>query len=133
MLFIGKEALEQIDTKYLVRSRIALLMADIILNENGEVTRDVEQCWLEAFRSDTRVVHYLRMMMECNDFSVWREELQNINHNMLKTEKSQNVYSYDKPIDLRENTVDIENVYLIALLNGEYKFVKDHGMNYKGA
>lgn len=133
MLLIGKEALEQIDTKYLVRSRIALLMADIILNEKSEVTRDVEQCWLEAFRSDTRVVHYLRMMMECNDFSVWKEELQNINHNMLKKEKSRNIYSYDKPTDLRENTVDIENAYLIALLNGEYKYVKDHGMNYKGA
>lgn len=133
MLLIGKEALEQIDTKYLVRSRIALLMADIILNENGEVTRDVEQCWLEAFRSETRVVHYLRMMMECKDFSVWKEELQNINHNMLKKEKDQNTYCYNKPTDLRENTVDIENAYLIALLNGEYKYVKDSGMNYKGA
>lgn len=133
MLLIGKEALEQIDKKYLVRSRIALLMADIILNEKSEVTRDVEQCWLEAFRSDTRVVHYLRMMMECNDFSVWKEELQNINHNMLKKEKNRNIYFYDKPIDLRENTADTDNAYLIALLNGEYKYVKDHGMNYKGA
>jgi hypothetical protein len=133
MLLIGKEALEQIDTKYLVRSRIALLMADIILNEKSEVTKEIEQCWLEAFRSDTRVVHYIRMMMECNDFSVWKEELQNINHNMLKKMKSRNVYCFDKSTDLRENTVDIENAYLIALLNGEFKYVKDHGLNYNGA
>ncbi|MFA9465634.1 MAG: hypothetical protein ACERKN_15220 [Velocimicrobium sp.] len=133
MLLVGKEALEQIDKKYLVRSRIALLMADIILNENSEVTRAVQQCWLEAFRSDTRVVPYLRMMMECNDFSVWKEELQNINHNMLQKGKSQDVFYSNKATDLRENTLDIENAYLIALLNGEYNYVKDHGMNYKGA
>ncbi len=133
MLLIGKEALEQIDTKYLVKSRIALLMADIILNEKSEVTKEIEQCWLEAFRSDTRVVHYIRMMMECNDFSVWKEELQNINHNMLKKVKNRNVYCYDKSTNLRENTADIENAYLIALLNGEYKYVKDNGMNYNGA
>jgi hypothetical protein len=63
MLSIGNEALEQIDTKYLVRSRIALLMADIILNEKSEVTREVEQYWLEAYHSDIRVVHYIRMMI----------------------------------------------------------------------
>lgn len=133
MLSIGKEALEQIDEKYLVRSRIALLTADIILNRNKDTTKEfeIEQYWLEAFRSDTCAVHYLRMMMECNDFSVWKEELQSINHKMLK--KNRNVYCYDKSTDLQENTVKIENAYLIALLNGEYKYVKDHGMNYKGA
>jgi len=51
---------------------------------------------------------------------------------MLKKVKSRNVYCYDKPTDLRENAVDIENAYLIALINGEYKYVKDYGMNYNG-
>lgn len=132
IIVIGNEALKQIDTKYLVRSRIALLMADIILNENGKVTREVEQYWLEAFRSDTRAVHYIRMMMECNDFSEWKEELQNINHNMQKKLKGRNIY-YDKPMDLQENIPNIENTYLIALLNGEFKYVRDHGMKYNGA
>lgn len=132
MLLIGNEALEHIDTKYLVRSRIALLMADVILKEKGKVTKEAEPYWLEAFRSDTRVVHYVRMMMECKDFSQWKEELQNINHKMLKKVKGRNIY-YDKPMNLLENTSNIENAYLIALLNGEYNYVKDHGMNYKGA
>lgn len=72
------------------------------------------------------------MMMECNDFSEWKEELQNINHNMLTKMKGRNIY-YDRPMDLQENTPNIENAYLIALLNGEYKYVRDHGMNYNGA
>jgi hypothetical protein len=132
MILIGNEALEQIDTKYLVRSRIALLVADIILDEKDNVNKSVEPYWLEAFRSDTRAIHYIRMMMECNDFSEWKEELQNINHNMLNKVKGRNIY-YDKPMDLRENSPNIENAYLIALLNGEYKYVRDHGMNYNGS
>ncbi|MDD3416292.1 MAG: Arm DNA-binding domain-containing protein [Lachnospiraceae bacterium] len=132
MISIGNEALKQIDTKYLVRSRIALLVADIILDEKDNVTKAVELYWLEAFRSDTRVVHYIRMMMECNDFSEWKEELRNINHNMLNKVKGRHIY-YDKPMDLQENMPNIDNIFLIALLNGEYKYVKDHGMNYKDA
>ena len=132
MLKIGNEALKQIDTKYLVRSRIALLMAGIIQDEKGNVTKEVEAYWLEAYRSDTRVVHYIRMMMECNDFYEWKEELQNINHKLLKKVNGRNIY-HDKPMDLQENTPNIENAYLIALLNGEYKYVRDYGMNYNGA
>ncbi len=79
MISIGNEALKQIDTKYLVRSRIALLVADIILDEKDNVIKAVELYWLEAFRSDTCVVHYIRMMMGCKDFSEWKEELQIIN------------------------------------------------------
>lgn len=132
MISIGNEALKQIDTKYLVRSRIALLVADIILDEKDNVNKAVESYWLEAFRSDTRAVHYIRMMMECKDFYEWKEELQNINHNMLNKMKNRNIY-YDKPMDLQENIPNIENAYLIALLNGEYKYVRDHGMNYNGS
>lgn len=130
MILIGNEALEQIDTKYLVRSRIALLVADIILDEKDNVNKAVEQYWLEAFRSDTRAVHYVRMMMECNHFSEWKSELQNINHNMLNKVKGRNTICYDKPMDLQENWTNVENAYLIALLNGEYKYVRDNGMNY---
>ncbi|MDL2301978.1 hypothetical protein LJC58_06460 [Lachnospiraceae bacterium OttesenSCG-928-D06] len=133
LIAIGREALEKINKKYVVRSKIALQLADITLADKGKVTEDVEQYWLEAFRSDSRVVNYLRMMMECCDFSVWKEELQKINHSNLKQSKGANSYGYMNARDLKENIPDYNQVYLIGLLNGEYKFVRERGMNYKDA
>lgn len=133
LIQIGKEALDRIDVKYRIRSRIALMLANVVLKEKQKATEEAEEYWMEAFRSDTRVVHYLRMMMECCDFSRWQEKLQRINHDILKKGKSGTSYCYGLPTDLQENVPDINNIYLIALLNGEYKFVKEQGMNKKEA
>lgn len=133
LLLVGKEALEKIDKKYLVRSQIALVMAEIMLKENSnKVTGDVEQCWLEAFRSDTRAVHFLRLMMECRDFSVWKTEADNINHNMQKTMR-RTVFGYERSGSPQENGADVNQIYLVALLSGEYEFVKNNAMDHKGA
>lgn len=133
LVSVGKEALEKINSEYPVRSRIALQVADITLRESGKVTGDVEQYWMEAFRSDTRVVHFLRIMMECQDFSVWKEKLQEINHSHIKQSRSEKSYVYGNSTVLKENVPDFKQTYLVAMLNGEYKFVKERGMNYKGA
>lgn len=53
---IGQEALEVIGTNYVIRSRIALQLSQMALQMGNGAE---EQCWLEAFRSDTRVVNYL--------------------------------------------------------------------------
>ena len=60
LLEVGAEAVEFIGKKYLVRSRIALLTSRFAL----ELDRrdEAERYWMEAFRSDTRVVHYLRLV-----------------------------------------------------------------------
>ena len=68
LLLVGKEALERIVPKHLVRSRIALLLANMVIRKSGKVTTEVEQYWMETFRSDSCTVHFLRMMMECRDF-----------------------------------------------------------------
>lgn len=133
LIAIGREALEKINKQYLVRSEIALQLAEITLNANGRVTDDVELYWQEAFRSDSRVVNYLRMMMECCDFSVWKEELQEINHSHLKQGKSMSYYEYTDSADIQSNTPDYNQVYLIEILNGEYKSVREQGMNHKDA
>ena len=129
LIAIGREALEKINQKYLVRSEIALQLADIILSDNGRVTDDVERYWLEAFRSDSRVVNYLRMMMECSDFLVWKEKLQKINHSHLKQSRGIYYYGYTSSTDLKENIPDFNQVYLIEMLNGEYQSVREQGMN----
>lgn len=133
LIAVGREGLDKINQKYLVRSEIALQIADIALNNSRKITDDVERYWLEAFRSDSRAVNYLRMMMECSDFSVWKKELQDINHSHLKQSKGVYYYGYTSSTDLRENIPDYNQVYLIEMLNGEYKSVRERAMNYKDA
>lgn len=65
---------------------------------------DLERYWQEVFRSDSRVVNYMRMIMECCDFSVWKEELQKINHSHLKQSKSMSYYECTNSTDLKLNT-----------------------------
>lgn len=128
---IGNEALEKIDAKYLIRSDIALLLADITLQTDGKITSDVEKYWLEAFRSKSNVTNFLRIMIECRDFSIYKDKLQEINHHSIKGNR--NSYFYSMSLNLTENIQDYKQTYLIAMLNGEYKFVKEHGMNVKEA
>lgn len=123
------EALENINPKYLIRSQIALQGAEIELSQNQDVTPIVERYWLEMFRSDTRLVHFARMMIECGDFTRWRKNLKNINHDQL--EKSQNFRGYSGFGELSENIPRRSNQYLIALLNGEDQWVKKTAMEVK--
>lgn len=61
---IGIEALERISENTKVRSEIALLTAKYACENNQESV--CEYCWLEAFRSNPSLVHYLRLRF-CGD------------------------------------------------------------------
>ena len=59
-LAIGLEAMTRIPKYLTIRSSIALMTAYYAGVLNKLETRD--KCWLEAFRSDTTVVNYMRIM-----------------------------------------------------------------------
>ena len=126
LLEIGKEALEKIDKKYVVRSRIALMTSQVALNQ--EMQKEAENAWLEAFRSDTRVVNYLRLFLECVDFSDYKDEVKQIRQNMhLKN----NRVPYTAIEELKENLISDKEFYMLAFLEGEFTYVKEQGMNVK--
>lgn len=65
LLVAGKEALEIIDKKYILRSQIALKTARAAL-ERGDVDF-AELCWKKAFESSSSPVNYLRIAGESRD------------------------------------------------------------------
>ena len=67
-LKIGMDALELIPEKYVIRSEIALLCADFAIRTNEVST--AEYCWMEAFRSDTSVINYMRLRFMSKDWTV---------------------------------------------------------------
>ena len=129
MLAVGKEALDAIGKKYLVRSRIALLTSWTAL-ELGR-REEAEACWLEAFRSDTRVVNYFRLLMECKDFSKVKEK---VNRICRQTRPKADVKGYFfSATNKKQNQVSPKTAYLLAFLEGVFSYVRENAMNVKGS
>lgn len=125
LLTVAKEALERIDPKYVIRGRIALWAAPMLLIKNRQ--QDAEYFWLEAFRSDSRVVNYLRLFRECMDFSDYMEETKRISCSACE-----HIDRYGSPYrsddELQENHVNTSNAYMLVFFGGEFQYVKEHAM-----
>lgn len=126
LLAVGTEALEAIEKKYLVRSRIALLTSRTALEQDWPEL--AETCWLEAFRSDTRVVNYLRLLMECRDFSNVREAAAQI-YRETCSQLRKDSYFLPTAGGGRENQLNPTQAYLLAFLGGEFDYVRERAMN----
>ena len=126
LLAVGTEALEAIEKKYLVRSRIALLTSRTALEQYRPEL--AETCWLEAFRSDTRVVNYLRLLMECRDFSNVREAAAQI-YRETCSQLRKDSYFLPTAGGGRENQLNPTQAYLLAFLGGEFDYVRERAMN----
>ena len=126
LLAMGTEALEAIEKKYLVRSRIALLTSRTALEQDRPEL--AETCWLEAFRSDTRVVNYLRLLMECRDFSNVREAAAQI-YQETCSQLRKDSYFLPTAGGGRENQLNPTQAYLLAFLGGEFDYVRERAMN----
>lgn len=127
---VGNEALEAIACKYVVRSRIALMMSEAALRLDRK--EEAEKCWVEAFRSDTGAANYLRLLMECKDFSIVREEVRRIYHGMY-AQLEKNRYAFNPKGELQENKPGEAEVYMLAFFGGEFQYVKEHAMTEKNA
>lgn len=127
---IGQEALSKIQKQYLVRSHIALLAASASLRLGKQ--EETEECWVEAFRSDTKTVHYLRVICESLDNSRHRECLKTIYISEFEKAKKEKNRSYQSG-ELRVNMLDSHSYYMIAFFDGEFQHVINAGMNVKEA
>lgn len=125
LIAVAKEALEKIDPKYVVRSQIALFIIPTLLDVGRR--QDADNFLLEAFRSDSRIVNYLRLFRECKDFSKYTEETIKICHFAYgHIDRYGNPYRSDD--ELRENNVNISNAYMLAFFCGEFQYVKEEVM-----
>lgn len=70
------DALDSIDHVYKVRSSVALSAADLALSLNKREL--AENCWFEAFRSNTTVTNYLRLILETKQPDLYREKARDV-------------------------------------------------------
>lgn len=132
LIYIGQEALKTISPQYTIRSRIALQTAKIA--GRADDLDEAERCWLEAFRSDTRVVHYLRLIVESRNPEQYRGDARQI-YSAFKASASDSYSYYMLPSDkeLDENRIGIRDYYALAFLDGKFQYVLEEGMTPKKA
>lgn len=125
---VGQEAMQAIQQKYIIRSRIALLTAEYALRLKKQ--KEAERCWLEAFRSDTSVVNYLRLAAECTDFSVYKEEAGKISEICFQTSGKGSSYQ-NRADELCENRLEEKMYHMLTYFNGSFQKAVKEGMTKK--
>ncbi len=120
----GRTALKEIDGKYRIRGSVALATAEAAL-KTGE-RKLAERCWLEAFRSDTTAVNYLRIAAECGDPGEYRKELtQAIDSCKPDFGDDDREYSdyenrYESYQETETNSMHEKERFLLCFLNGDF-------------
>ncbi len=76
MMHIGFRAMNEVPVEHPTRSEISLLTAEYALAEHN--SRNVEECWMEAFRSSPTVVNFLRLRLQSPHWQDYANETRNI-------------------------------------------------------
>lgn len=124
---IGMEAMERLPESWLIRSRIALLMAGYACLRQDEMA--MEKCWLEAFRSNTSVVNYMRLRFCTKDYLRYRDQMQQIYHAIYRQKKER---GYDANAQ-GENSLHDKTYHILSFFDEKFDFVKENGMKEKSA
>lgn len=131
MFQIGIEAMEKIPSSYLIRSEIALLTAEYAVKLNDH--EKMEKCWIEAFRSETTVVNYMRIRICSNNWKQWEQELKFIiEQTYQKTKNRDKSLSYDMNAE-RENYLYRESYCTMLFFEEQFERMYSVGMNEKHA
>ena len=131
MFQIGVEAMEKIPSSYLIRSEIALLTAEYAVKLNDH--EKMEKCWIEAFRSETTVVNYMRIRICSNNCKQWEQELKFIiEETYQKTKNREKNFSCDMNTE-RENYLYQESYCTILFFEEQFDRMYSVGMHEKNA
>ena len=131
MLQIGMEALNKIPVVYILRGEIALLTAEYA-NEL-QITEVAELCWLEAFRSDTSVINYMRIRFFSKKWKKYRlEEIYEDTYQKTRTKQTSTLEYYYKS-EPGINSLAHEEYCMLLFLDGHYDKVIHLGLNATSA
>ncbi len=120
----GKTALKEIDEKYKIRGSVALAAAEAALKTGDR--KQAEQCWLEAFRSDTTAVNYLRIAAECEEPEQYREQLMQTIHSCQTFSEDGDSANgnrrnrFESYQEIKRNFVDDRERFLLCFLSGDF-------------
>lgn len=127
---VGQEALQMIEPQYVIRSEAALLGAVYALRLDRQ--EDAEKCWWEAFRSDTQIVHYLRLLAESADFSKYRKDIKTYYEALNQTARRDS-FPFGNLDVIARNSIESVTYDALSFFDGEFQKVITTRMNKKDA
>lgn len=123
----GERALEKIDSKLKIRSRIAL-MAAYAASCLGHTEKQMQFCW-ECFRSDSTDRNFLRLfgtkeMAEKYGLAGWE---------VLCSEEKGDSVDCVRNAELAKNTISDYEYYMLSFYTGNFQEIKDVSKNPQGS
>lgn len=131
MFAIGMEAIDKIPESCRVRSKVALLSGTYACRLKED--HMAEKCWLEAFRSDSSVINYLRLRFLVKDWSGYADEVRTIYEQVYKDSKGKNRDMFYDRGSQSENLVRKNDYCIMMFFDGQFDRVLKAGMNVKNA
>ncbi len=130
MLAIGLEAMDAIPSELIIRNKVALRAAEYA----DRLCRfDVrERCWVEALRSDTSVVNYMRIKFLPWDADQYREEVLSIIHEQYDAlKKTRAKDRYYASFEAKHNAIDEQSYCTMMFFECDFEAMEKVGMSIK--
>lgn len=124
---VGLEALNTISNTYIIRSSIALLTSDYALQM--QKIEEAEQCWLEAFYSNTTAINYMRLYLECKDYAKYKETVRNFYYQLYQRRNVNSISFVSK--ELSENYINQNRYCTLLFLDGQWEELINIHMNVR--
>ena len=134
-LEVGADGVKRISDKLIIRSEVALKTAEYAITVNADRSL-IEKYYVEAFRSDTNAVNYLRAFLNSANQDICRQELKEIHSAYIRRGgRYSGYYDYGsmRVNELAENEPGKNMVYVLRLLGGEFMEVLRLGVSEKNA
>lgn len=134
MLQIGLEALDHIPVSHVIRSEIALLTAEFACKMQDRIT--AELCWVEAFRSDTSGVNYMRIRFMAKNWKQYDIQIKQIYSELYEKSKQKNnadILGRHHGSAQRVNTLYLDTYCVLRFFDGDFKNVIQLGLSEKDA
>ena len=129
LLAVGCEALAEIPAFYVIRAQVALLTAGYA--NQLQKWEKAEECWLEAFRSDTSVVNYMRLRLETSNWERYKKTVRNIIEDRFLKSKAQPEWMAAD--ECQKNRVSRNTYCTLMFLEQDFEQMRKTGMATKDA
>ncbi|MCI5647849.1 MAG: hypothetical protein MR332_00185 [Fusicatenibacter sp.] len=131
MFRLGKEAMEKIPVFLVVRSDIALLTA--VYAFRLQKIEEQEHCYLEAFRSNSTVVNYMRIRFGSRDWGSFRDEVTSIFEQNYNETRNAGRGALRFEGSQKRNCLHNKEYCMMLFWNGEFEKMFAVGMNMQSA
>lgn len=129
LIGIGEEAIQNIPEKYTRRSEAALLTAEAAVKIKGKDA--AERYWVEAFRSNTNSMNYLRIRFLASEWKQWEKEVKKIYEKQHLADSKKVGWKLKWFDGAETNYMDLDSYCIMLYFDRQLELMEKTGMRVK--